>query len=120
MRKILIVDDSNLSRRMIRRILEPVGYEVIEAADGFAALEQYSLEKPDLVMLDLTMEGMHGLEVLSSLRRMHPEVRAIVATADIQNTTQRLVREAGAAAFIAKPFDEEMVLETVRKVLEGS
>jgi two-component system, chemotaxis family, chemotaxis protein CheY len=118
--KILIVDDSNLSRRMIRRILEAAGYEVMEAADGFAALEKYSLDQPDLVMLDLTMEEMHGLELLSSLRRMHPQVRAIVATADIQNTTQRLVREAGAAAFIAKPFEEATVLDTVRRVLEGS
>jgi two-component system, chemotaxis family, chemotaxis protein CheY len=120
MKKILIVDDSNMSRRMMRRILESAGYELIEAADGFSALEQYSLDKPDLVMLDLTMEGMHGLELLTNLRQMHPEVRAIVATADIQSTTRQLALEGGAAAFIAKPFEEKTVLDTVKKVLEES
>lgn len=118
MKKILIVDDSALSRRMMRRILEPAGYHVVEASDGFGALEQYAMEQPDLVLLDLTMEGMHGLEVISNLRRMSETVRVVVASADIQSSTRELSREAGAAGFIAKPFDEKTVLETVGKTLE--
>lgn len=120
MKKILIVDDSNLSRRILGRILVGAGYEIIEATDGFSALEQYSLENPDLVVLDLTMEGMHGLDVLEKLRQMNPQVRIVVASADIQTSTHELVRAAGAAAFINKPFDEKVVLDTVKDVMEES
>ena len=56
--KLLIVDDSGLARRAIRTILESDGYLVVEAIDGMTALEQYFLEKPDAVMLDLVMSGM--------------------------------------------------------------
>ena len=72
--KVLLVDDSGLARRSTRRILEGAGYAVIEAEDGMAAIEQYYVEKPDVVMLDLIMKGMYGLEVLSKLREMDPDV----------------------------------------------
>ena len=65
--KVLIVDDSALSRRTLRRILESAGYEVVEADDGMTALEVYFLEKPNLVLLDLVMKGMYGLDVLVKL-----------------------------------------------------
>ena len=70
--KILLVDDSALARRSARHILESAGYEVAEAEDGMAALERYFLEKPDLVLLDLVMKGMNGLDVLTKLREMDP------------------------------------------------
>ncbi|HEY9660412.1 MAG TPA: response regulator, partial [Allocoleopsis sp.] len=72
MAKILIVDDSNLSRRTLRSILEPQGHTIVEAKDGIAAIEQYFLEKPDLVLLDLVMPEIGGLEVLQKLREMDP------------------------------------------------
>ncbi len=65
-RKVLIVDDSGLARRRARAILESAGFEVIEAEDGMAALESYFVEKPDIVLLDLVMKGMYGLEVLDA------------------------------------------------------
>ncbi len=68
--KILVVDDSALSRRTLRRILESAGYDVVEANEGMAALEAYFLEKPGLVLLDLVMKGMYGLDVLVKLREM--------------------------------------------------
>src|SRR5690606_19593297 len=70
MAKILVVDDSALSRRISRQILEGANHEVVEAADGIAALERYFLEHPDLVMLDITMKGMSGFEVLQKLREL--------------------------------------------------
>ena len=76
--KILLVDDSALARRTTRQILESAGYFVVEAEDGLAALERYFLEKPDLVLLDLVMKGMMGLDVLDKLLEMDPKVRAIV------------------------------------------
>jgi two-component system, chemotaxis family, chemotaxis protein CheY len=115
--KILIVDDSALSRRTLRRILESAGYEVMEADDGMAALEVYFLEKPGLVLLDLVMKGMYGLDVLVKLREMDQEARVVVASADIQSATRKMVDEAGALGFINKPFVSEQVVAAVKSAL---
>lgn len=120
-KKIMVVDDSALSRRTLRRILEGGGYSVVEADEGMAALELYFIEKPDLVLLDLVMKGMYGLDVLSKLREMDPSASVIVASADIQTSTRALVEEAGATDFINKPFSTESVLGAVKTVLgEGT
>ena len=119
--KVLIVDDSALSRRTLRRILETAGYEVAEADDGMTALELYFLEKPRLVLLDLVMKGMYGLDVLAKLREMDPAAQVVVASADIQSSTRKMVDEAGARAFINKPFVSEQVLAAVEAALaEGA
>ena len=115
--KILIVDDSALSRRTLRRILETAGYEVVEAGDGMTALEMYFLEKPTVVLLDLVMQGMYGLDVLVKLREMDPKALVVVASADIQSSTRKLVDEAGALAFINKPFISEQVIAAVETAL---
>jgi len=115
--KIMIVDDSALSRRTLRRILESAGYEVVEADDGMTALELYFLEKPNLVLLDLVMKGMYGLDVLVKLREMDPKALVVVASADIQSSTRKLVDEAGALAFINKPFISEQVIAAVEAAL---
>jgi two-component system chemotaxis response regulator CheY len=119
--KILIVDDSSLSRRTLRRILEPAEYEVVDATDGMAALEVYFLEKPSLVLLDLVMKGMYGLDVLVKLREMDQQARVVVASADIQSSTRKMVDEAGALGFIHKPFIPEQVITAVETALaEGA
>ena len=119
--KILIVDDSSLSRRTLRRILESAGYEVVEADDGMTALEVYFLEKPVLVLLDLVMKGMYGLDVLGKLREMDPKALVVVASADIQSSTRTMADEAGALGFIHKPFVSEQVIASVEAALaEGA
>lgn len=119
--KILIVDDSSLSRRTLRRILESAEYEIVEADDGMAALEVYFLEKPSLVLLDLVMKGMYGLDVLVKLREMDQQARVVVASADIQSSTRKMVDEAGAIGFINKPFVPEQVIAAVEAALtEGA
>jgi len=120
MAKILVVDDSGMSRRTLRKILEPAGHQVSEADDGIAALEKYFIDKPDLVLLDLTMAGMYGIEVLDRLREMDSQARVIVASADIQSSTKELVEQGGASAFINKPFTVDQVLDTVNRVLQGN
>jgi two-component system chemotaxis response regulator CheY len=115
--KVMVVDDSAMSRRSLKRILESVNYEVIEADDGMVALEKYFLEKPDLVMLDMLMKGMYGLEVLSKLREMDKDVRVVIVSADIQNSTREMAKEAGALDFINKPFAAESVLNIVTRIL---
>ncbi|HEX8501040.1 MAG TPA: response regulator [Pyrinomonadaceae bacterium] len=116
-KKIMVVDDSALSRRTLRRILETAGYSVVEADEGMAALELYFIEKPDLVLLDLVMKGMYGLDVLTKLREMDADARVVVASADIQTSTREMVEEAGAHAFINKPFGAESVLGAVASAL---
>lgn len=118
--KILIVDDSSLSRRTMRRILETAGYEVIEAPDGMSGLELYFLEKPDLVLLDLVMKGMYGLDVLTKLRELDAGARVVIASADIQSSTRKMVEDAGALNFINKPFIADDVLTAVNDALGGS
>ncbi len=119
MAKILIVDDSGLARRILRRILEPAGHQVVEAEDGATALERYFLDQPDVVFLDLTMAGLHGLDVLANLQQMDARARVIVATADIQTSTRTLVEMGGARGFVTKPFMPDQVLHTVDEVLGG-
>lgn len=117
--KVLIVDDSGLARRSTRRILEGAGYAVVEAEDGMSALERYFVEKPDVVMLDLVMKGMYGLDVLTKLREMDPAVRVIVLSADIQTSSRELVQSAGAAGFLNKPVEATELLETVAMAMNG-
>lgn len=117
--KLLLVDDSGLARRGMRAIFEPAGFQVVEAEDGMTALERYFLEKPDVVILDLVMKGMYGLDVLTKLRELDPAAQVIVVSADVQQSSQEMVREAGAVGFINKPVDAAQVLTLVRGVVEG-
>ena len=117
--KVLIVDDSGLARRTLRHMLEEMGHSVEEAVDGAQALERYFLNRHDLVCLDMVMNGMYGLEVLAKMRELNPDVRVIVATADIQTSTREQVRAAGAAAFINKPVMRKELGEVVALVLGG-
>lgn len=118
--KLLLVDDSGLARRSMRAMLEPAGFEVIEAEDGMSALERYSIEKPDVVILDLVMKGMYGLDVLTKIRQMDPAARVVVVSADVQQSSQDMVHAAGAIGFLNKPVERERVLTLLRGALEGS
>jgi two-component system, chemotaxis family, chemotaxis protein CheY len=118
--KILLVDDSGLARRTIRQILETAGYSVVEAEDGMSALERYFLEKPDVVLLDLVMKGMMGLDVLGKLHEMDPNVRAIVVSADIQDSSRAMAAAGGAREFLNKPIDRASLLSAVSGVLGAS
>ncbi len=118
--KVLIVDDSALTRRSLRQILETAEYEVMEAENGLDALERYFLDKPDVVLLDLVMRGMYGLEVLQKIRELDPQARIVVVSADIQTSSQDLAGEAGATAFINKPFDRAEILSALDVALAGA
>ena len=117
--KILIVDDSSLARRLVRQALEELQYTVAEASDGAQALERYVLDRPDLVVLDMVMHGMYGLDVLTKLRELDPNARVVVSTADIQKSTRDLVREAGAVAIVNKPVKKDELASVVERALAG-
>ena len=100
-------------------MLESAGHSIEEAANANDALERYYLKRPDLVLLDIVMEGLSGLEVLPRIKEMDPDARVVVASADIQTSTRDEAQAAGAVGFINKPFVREQVLETVSHVLAG-
>jgi two-component system, chemotaxis family, chemotaxis protein CheY len=117
--KVLIVDDSALARRTVRQALEELGHTVEEASDGAQALERYYISKPELVILDMVMSGMYGLEVLAKIREMDPDARVIVATADIQTTTADQVKAAGAKGILNKPVNRQQLAATIQLVRAG-
>ena len=117
--KVLVVDDSGLARRMSRQLLEELGHTVEEAADGAQALEGYVLNRHDVILLDMVMHGMCGLEVLTKLRQLNPSLPVIIVTADIQKTTREQVRSAGAVAMVNKPLNKEELASVLGTVLSG-
>lgn len=120
MATVLIVDDSNYTRRTHRRILESEGHTVFEADTGMAAIESYVMHRPDLVLLDLTMTDMGGLEVLGKLREIDPGARVVVVSADVQRSTATLVADSGALRFLGKPVAPTELLDTVRGLLKDA
>ncbi len=117
--KILVVDDSGLARRLIRKILEELGCEVEDVSDGAQALERYLLNQHDAVVLDLLMHGMYGVDVLLKLKQLNPDLPVIIASADIQKTTREQVKEGGASAMVNKPVTKEQLAEVLDVVLKG-
>jgi two-component system, chemotaxis family, chemotaxis protein CheY len=116
---VMVVDDSQYTRRVHGRILESAGHQVLEAATGTQAIETFVLRSPALVLLDLTMADMGGLEVLAQLRQLDPDVRVVVVSADVQKSTEEMVRAAGAGAFVGKPADPQALLGAVEAGLAG-
>lgn len=117
--KILIIDDSSLARRTLRQLLESQGHTVEDAADGAQGLERFFLNPPELVILDMVMTGMYGLDVLAKMREINPEVRVIIATADIQQSTAEQVKSAGAKGILNKPMNREKLAAAVNTILAG-
>jgi CheY-like chemotaxis protein len=117
--KVLVIDDSALARRLVRKILEELGHEVDEASDGEQALERYALDRHDFVVLDMVMHGLYGPDVLVRLKEMNPSLPVIVVSADIQKSTRDQVKEAGACAMLNKPLNKQQLIETLALVQTG-
>lgn len=119
--KILIADDSAFMRLYLKRILSEAGYkDTIEAADGREAIIQFERERPDLVILDIIMPDMDGLETLHEIMRTDPKTNVVMITAVGQEYMIEEANKAGAKGYITKPFMEEKVVETLAKVIGPS
>jgi CheY-like chemotaxis protein len=119
--KILIVDDSRLSRRrFLAQPLRDAGYEVVEAADGQEGLAMYNEHQPDVIVSDLLMPVMDGFEFLAALNEQGSTCPAIVASADIQETTRSKVEELGAFGFLNKPYKSDELLAVVDQAIQSS
>ena len=117
MKKVLVVDDSEFMRMVLKNILKEENYQIIETSDGTEAIEQFKVEKPDLVLLDIIMPKMDGVAVLDSLKKINSDANVIMITAVGQEQIMEECQKLGAKGYIVKPFDEKQVLEEVKKVL---
>jgi len=115
--KIMVVDDAAFMRMKCVKLLTEHGYDVVEADTGAQALVKYREDKPDAVLLDITMPDMDGLEALREIKKIDPHARIAMLTAlDQKDVTQEAARE-GADLFVVKPFTPVKVLATVDKLL---
>jgi two-component system chemotaxis response regulator CheY len=107
----LVVDDSRVIRKVARRILEDLGFDVAEAADGMEALAWCRTAMPDGILLDWNMPVLNGLEFLQQLRREPDGDRPVVVFCTVENDPDHIARAlgAGAAEYIMKPFDSDIL-----------
>ena len=117
-KNILISDVSAFMRMMIKYILTKNGYNVVgEAENGKVAVDKYTELKPDLVLMDITMPEMDGIESLKAIRAKDPNACVIMCSAMGQQAMVIEAIQSGAKDFIVKPFQAERVLEAVKKVI---
>ena len=117
-KNILICDDAAFMRMMIKDILSKNGYNIAgEAENGLKAIEKYNELKPDLVLMDITMPEMDGIEALKKIKEADPNATIIMCSAMGQQAMVIEAIQSGAKDFIVKPFQPERVLEAVKKVV---
>ena len=117
MTKILIVDDSIVQRNWTKRSLQPYDYQLIEAENGALALDAVETHQPDLILCDLNMPVMGGIECLKIMQERDTNIPVIVITADIQDSTKEQCLSLGARTVLHKPVQEQHLLTEVAKVL---
>ena len=117
-KKILVVDDAAFMRMMIKDSLSKNGYtNLVEAEDGAAAVEKYQSEHPDLVIMDITMPNLNGIQALQAIRAIDSNAKVIMCSAMGQESMVVEAIRFGALDFIVKPFKPDRFLQTVNKVL---
>jgi DNA-binding response OmpR family regulator len=116
-RRILIVDDDDSVRSLLRMTLPEDEYEIDEATDGEQALARLDERVPELVLLDWKMPGRHGSLVLDELKRRHPKLPVIVLTAEIAEHHRSLAEALKVDVFLTKPFSPLELLETIERLL---
>jgi two-component system chemotaxis response regulator CheY len=118
MAKILIVDDSKTSRKILRNILTENGHEIVgEAINGIEAIEKFSELKPDLTTMDITMPVMDGLQSLKKIIELDKNAKVIMVTAAGQKTKMVDAVKYGAAEFLTKPFEASQIIEIIDRIL---
>ncbi|MBQ9134690.1 MAG: response regulator [Lachnospiraceae bacterium] len=119
MAKVLIVDDSKMSRRMLRTIIEGIGHEIVgEGANGEEGVKLYKETKPDIVTMDITMPEMDGINCLKAIKEFDADANVIMVTAAGQSAKLMDALKAGAKEFICKPYEPEQVINAVKEVLK--
>jgi DNA-binding NtrC family response regulator len=117
MPNILIADDADGITEVVKTLMEVKGYDAVTAADGRAAVEKAEETKPDVVVLDICMPEMSGLEVLSKIKRSLPRTEVIMISALSDPNTMEVAHGLGAFEYITKPFHMDYLLSTVSRAL---
>ena len=116
-KKIMIVDDAAFMRMMIKNSLSGQGYtNLIEAADGQEALNTYNAEKPDLVIMDITMPNMDGLQALQAIKADDPAAKIVMCSAMGQESMVVDAMRFGARDFIIRPFKNDRIIQNVEQM----
>jgi two-component system, chemotaxis family, chemotaxis protein CheY len=117
MPKILVVDDAEFLRVRITKMLTGEGHTVVEAENGAKAVATFKTEKPDMVLMDITMPEMDGLSALKEIRAFDPGAKVVMLTALGQESIVLEAIKAGAKDFVVKPFERERVIGAINKLL---
>ncbi len=115
---ILIIDDSSFQRTIIKKTLANEQFTCLEADNGRLGLEMVERESPDVIIVDLLMPDMDGIEFLKTIQEKGITIPVLVLTSDIQDTTRDLCLELGARSFLNKPLKQDELVPAIRKVLE--
>ena len=119
--RFLIVDDSAFARRNLARMVESFGGKIVaEAADGAAALQQYTTHQPDLVLMDVTMPNVRGIEAVELIIAKHPNARIVMVSSVGSQDNVVAALQKGARHFVQKPVKPEVLYEVLRFVLADS
>lgn len=119
MASVLIVDDAAFMRLTLKQMIEAHGHSVAgEAADGKEAVRKYIEVKPDVVMLDITMPEMDGIEALKHIKEADPKAKIIICSAMGQQTMIAQAIQNGAKDFVVKPFEEKRLIAALENVLK--
>jgi two-component system, response regulator, stage 0 sporulation protein F len=118
--KILIVDDQYGIRILLNEVLQKEGYDTFQAANGVQALEIVSKTPPDLVLLDMKIPGMDGIEILKRMKVIDQEIRVILMTAYGELDMIQEAKDLGALTHFAKPFDIDDIRAAVKKYIQVS
>jgi two-component system nitrogen regulation response regulator GlnG len=116
--KILVVDDEAEIRSLLAAVLQSKGYEVVTAEDGAAALQAVPRERPAVILMDLSMPRMNGMDALPELKRLDPELPVIICTAHADLATAVRAMKLGAYDYLTKPFDVELLILTLERAVE--
>ncbi len=119
MARVLVADDASFMRQMIREIVESEGFEVCgEASDGVEAVDEFKRLQPDVVTMDIVMPRKSGIDAVRGIVAIDPGACVVMCSALGQETLVTEAIQAGAKDFIVKPFKPDVVIETLKKVLE--
>lgn len=120
MAKILTIEDSAFERKALINFLNKGGYkEILEAETGEAGIEVFKKEKPDLVLMDLRLPGMDGIECFKKLKAMSPTVKVIMVTIVTRKESVDECMKLGAKAYLVKPITQTKLVDAVKKVIGG-
>ncbi|HEX7265144.1 MAG TPA: response regulator [Candidatus Dormibacteraeota bacterium] len=101
---VLVADDNEVAQRLCRRVLEKAGYTVLIAADGIQAVDIALAQNPNVILMDVAMPGMDGLEAMRQIKAARPEMRIVIASAHSMASDRERFLAAGADDVLSKPF----------------